>query len=552
MTRVYDSHSDPSSPQLPSHPSGGTKGDYSRQGPGRAVNQPHRASPELPQRSLNPNGTLAPLYAAVAHSKSDQKVEPGHPGPATSLLEPNTDSSGRSAAEPAAEPVQAVEPAEPDPGDQAAPASEQSLGFWPVLRNRNFLALWSGQVFSQLADKIYLVLMIALITSRYQAAGQTVSGWVSSIMIAFTIPAVLFGSVAGVFVDRWPKKQVLVVTNLLRGALVLLLPLLLSLAQDWGQIAGVPVSFYLLLVVTFLVSTLTQFFAPAEQAAMPLIVERQLLLPANSLYTLTMMAAVIVGFAVGEPLLALADSLVHQLGIHLEFGRELLVGASYAIAGLVLLLLRTGEQTEESGSSAPHVWQDIQDGLRYLQQHKRVRGALIQLVILFSVFAALAVLVVRMAEIIPGIKASQFGFLLAAGGIGMAASLAVLGPLRQRFSHHQLSFYGSMGMATALAALSLVSFQLWPVLILLASVGACAAIVGVPMQTQIQEETPEDLRGKVFGLQNNAVNIALSLPLALAGLAETFLGLQAVLMGLAVIVVTGGFLTWYIADTGSS
>ena len=83
-------------------------------------------------------------------------------------------------------------------------------GFLPILKNRNFLALWSGQVFSQLADKVYLVLTIALVASRFQAADQTISRWVSAIMIAFTIPAVLFGAAAGVYVDRWPKKAVLV------------------------------------------------------------------------------------------------------------------------------------------------------------------------------------------------------------------------------------------------------------------------------------------------------------------------------------------------------
>ncbi|NEQ87931.1 MAG: MFS transporter, partial [Moorea sp. SIO2I5] len=72
--------------------------------------------------------------------------------------------------------------------------SSPDKGFLPVLKNSNFLALWSGQVFSQLADKVYLVLMIALITSRFQDADQTISGWVSAVMIAFTIPAVLFGS----------------------------------------------------------------------------------------------------------------------------------------------------------------------------------------------------------------------------------------------------------------------------------------------------------------------------------------------------------------------
>jgi len=66
------------------------------------------------------------------------------------------------------------------------------------------------------------------------------------------------------------------------------------------------------------------------------------------------------------------------------------------------------------------------------------------------------------------------------------------------------------------------------------------------MQTTIQAETPPDMRGKVFGLQNNAVNIALSLPLALAGIAETLLGLQGVLIILALSSVGGGVLTSFL------
>lgn len=438
-------------------------------------------------------------------------------------------------------------PQPPEPNDL-----EPEQGFGPVLRNRNFLALWSGQIFSQLADKVYLVLMIALIASRFQAADQTISGWVSSIMIAFTIPAVLFGSVAGALVDRWPKKPTLVLTNLLRGGLVLTLPPLLWLSQGWAPLWGLPVGFGLLLAVTFLVSTLTQFFAPAEQSAMPLVVERQHLLSANSLYTTTMMASVIIGFAVGEPLLAIADHFMAQL-TGLNIGKELVVGGGYAIAGLILLRLKTGEKISiNSEQEAPHIWQDIRDGINYLRQHSRVRGALIQLIILFSIFAALAVLAVRLAETMPGLKASQFGFLLAAGGVGMACGAAVLGQFGQRFSHDQLSLYGSIGIAGSLAGLALFTHQLWPVLFLLTSLGSFAAIVGVPMQTTIQEDTPEEMRGKIFGLQNNAINIALSLPLALAGVAETFLGLRAVFLGLALMAIAGGLLTWYISRTGST
>jgi predicted MFS family arabinose efflux permease len=170
------------------------------------------------------------------------------------------------------------------------------------------------------------------------------------------------------------------------------------------------------------------------------------------------------------------------------------------------------------------VFADILDGLLYVRHHRRVRNALIQLVILFSVFAALSVLAVRLAEMLPGLKASQFGFLLAAGGVGMAGGAAILGHWGQRFSHNQLSLYGSMGMAGSLVGIALFTHSLWLTLLMTILLGSFAALVGIPMQTTIQAETPKEMRGKVFGLQNNAVNIALSLPLALAGVAETILG----------------------------
>ncbi|MFN6477478.1 MFS transporter [Nostoc sp. DedQUE07] len=428
---------------------------------------------------------------------------------------------------------------------EAIAGNVKQLGFLPVLKNPNFLALWGGQVFSQLADKVYLVLMIALINTQFQGSNQSISGWVSVLMMAFTIPAVLFGSVAGVFVDRWSKKAVLVATNIWRGILVLSIPFLLWLTHDWKPIGVLPVGFLIILGVTFLVSTLTQFFAPAEQAAIPLIVEEQDLLSANSLYTTTMMASVIVGFAVGEPLLAIADGLWLQIGGSGNLGKELLVGGSYAIAGLILFLLATKEKHHHPDTEFPHVFSDLRDGFAYLKANHRIRNALLQLIILFSVFAALTVLAVRMAEIIPNMKASQFGFLLAAGGVGIAGGATILGQFGQRFSYTQLSLCGCIGMAASLIGLSVFTTQLWLVLLLVMLVGIFGALVGIPMQTAIQTETPPEMRGKVFGLQNNVINIALSLPLALAGVAETFLGLQIVFLGLAAIVFSGGILTWY-------
>ena len=173
----------------------------------------------------------------------------------------------------------------------------------------------------------------------------------------------------------------------------------------------------------------------------------------------------------------------------------------------------------------------MKDGLRYINDQPKVRNALIQLIILFSIFAALAVLAVRLAEILPGMRASQFGFLLAAVGVGMAVGATTVGYLGNKFSHSQFSLIGSIGMAVALIGLSAFTHHLWISVLFITLLGVFAAIVGVPMQTTIQAETPEEMRGKVFGLQNNATNIALSLPLALAGVAENLSGFADSIFG---------------------
>jgi MFS family permease len=410
-----------------------------------------------------------------------------------------------------------------------------------VLGNRNFLLLWLGQIFSQIADKVYLVLIIAIISSQFQQEGERISGWVSSVMVAFTIPAVLFGSIAGVYVDRWSKKWVLVGSNLFRGGLVMSIPLILWIARDWKPLGTSPAGFIALLLITFLVSTFTQFFTPAEQSAITLIVDKPKLLSANSICTTTIMAALILGFAIGEPLLAFAD---HLIG---DIGKEVVVGGSYLLAGLVLMLMQTGEVRNQNREE-PHVWVDIKDGLQYLGKNRAVQSALLQLVGTFSVIAALTVLAVRLAEVMPEIKSEQFGFLLADASLGIAIGAAIVGQFGNKLSRKVLALIGSVGMAIFLAGLAVVSDRFWLGLAMIGAIGIFAGISVIPMQTLIQEETPEIMRGKVFGLQNNAINIALSLPLALAGIAESYVGLEVVILSLGAIALATGILTWYVAS----
>ncbi|MEB3172636.1 MAG: MFS transporter, partial [Cyanobacteriota bacterium] len=233
-------------------------------------------------------------------------------------------------------------------------------GLQAVLALKGFRQLWIGQIFSQLADKFYIVLMVFLIAQVWvggtevdnpalaEAAAamkldlatraQVITLLATGIYVANTIPAVLLGMVAGVWADRWPKRAVMVASNGLRALLVLFAPLCLLSGPQW---LGLSWGYWGLVLMTFFESVLTQFFAPAEQAAIPLLVPRELLLAANSLYQATSMAATIVGFALGEPILRLLNGAFLQLG--LAGGEFLLLPFCYGLAAVCLSTIQMRE-----------------------------------------------------------------------------------------------------------------------------------------------------------------------------------------------------------------
>lgn len=396
-----------------------------------------------------------------------------------------------------------------------------ATGFRALLYNPAFLRLWGGQIMSQLADKIFLVLLITLVVN-YDSPGFFANSMTSAVMIANTLPAVFFGSAAGIFVDRYPKRDILSGSNLLRGVLVLLIPVL-------------PKQFVFLLLIAFLESILTQFFAPAEQAAIPLVVPEQNLLSANALFITTMMGSLVVGFAIGEPVLSWVGS---WGGV---YGREVLVGGLYILAGIVLGLLPIREEIAPRVLDI-HPWGDLKEGISYLSKNRLISNAMIQLTVLYCVFAALTVLAVGLSNEI-GLKPTQFGFLLAAAGVGLIAGAGILGQWGDRLHHYPLPLIGFTSMGFVLIAFALID-QLWLGLGLSMLLGVGASLVGVPMQTLIQVQTPPDMRGKVFGFQNNVVNIALSLPLAIAGLLADAVGLRVVLVSMGGVVTLAGFWAW--------
>ncbi|MEA5553985.1 MFS transporter [Anabaena cylindrica UHCC 0172] len=398
-------------------------------------------------------------------------------------------------------------------------------GFGTLLKNRGFMLLWIGQLVSQLADKVFFVLMIALLENYPPPPGLAENSMYSTLMVAFTIPAILFGSAGGILVDRLPKKLVMVGSDVVRGLLTLLIPFL-------------PREFLILLILTFAISCVTQFFAPAEQAAIPQLVERENLLAANALFSTTMMGALIVGFAIGEPILSLAKSYLGK-----NFGQEIVVGALYLLSAAIMQPINFKEhQAIEAHLAGTHVWNEFTDSLRYIKKNRLVLNAMLQLMTLYCVFAALTVLTIRLAADF-GLKEKQFGFFLAAAGVGMVIGAGILGHWSDKLHHKPLPLIGFLMMALVLGVVTF-THSLILALGLCALLGIGASLIGVPMQTLIQQQTPPTMHGKVFGFQNHVVNIALSLPLAITGPLTDILGLRVVLMVMSFVVALIGVWAW--------
>jgi len=149
-----------------------------------------------------------------------------------------------------------------------------------ILRSPAFVVLWLSEGLSMVGDRL---VMVALITLVYDRTGS--AGVVGLLMVFKAVPALLLGSLAGVFVDRWNRKWIMVIANLLQGLLVFCLPLAPGIA--------------IICAIYFVMSSINQFFVPARSAAIPDLVPQETLMTANSMFAITIVFALAIGPAIG-------------------------------------------------------------------------------------------------------------------------------------------------------------------------------------------------------------------------------------------------------------
>jgi MFS family permease len=415
-------------------------------------------------------------------------------------------------------------------GSPSGSADESAVA---VLRNRKFLSLWIAQVVTQVGGNMVL---FGLTVQVFALTGKSTS--VSALILSFLVPAVIFGAIAGVYVDRLDRRLILVIANAARGALFLLLLV-------------VPQDVLVICLLTAVISTLSTFFGPAEIAMIPVVVPRRQLLPANSLHIVTLQAAFFLGFALLGPLVVKISNQQVLL---------ILVAASYFLGAVLCWTLpsynpRIGgshptEALGEAGGAVRTTFDQLLDGVRFIVGNRAVFWPLTYLALTASLIGVLGVLGPGFATQVLGLQETDFVVVVLPLGVGLIFGILVLNTYGKHFPRRRGIEFGLVALGLTLLALSLVqpimarvqlAVSLLSIVIAVAfAAGIAYSFVAVPAQTQLQEELPADVRGRVFGVLNMLVSIASFLPIIIVGPIADAVGTSWVVAGSAVVVLLVG------------
>lgn len=416
-------------------------------------------------------------------------------------------------------------------------------GFGPVLANRHFRSLWLAQLLAQTSQHAIHFIQMVLVEKLTGSAVQ-----LGITILAFTLPGIIFSPVAGVLVDRFPKKWILVGSNLTRVVFAVGYILILHFLHGTGELLAI-------YALTFLTASLAQFFSPAEAATIPLLVGEEHLLAANSLFTLTMALSQIIGLVVLGPL---AISLLQVEGGFVLIALMYL-GAALAVSTLPGAKWKPGARRIEI-SGWRQLWTDFREGFRFVTGQHKIQAAMVQLITITTLVMVMAMLAPGFAARVLGMRPENAVIVFAPAGVGMLLATIAIGRWGHVLRRIKFNYFGLVLVGIAFAGMGWVSLdyqrllrpilQVYPqaafslttaTMALGLVLGLCLAGVNILAQTTLQQESPPYIRGRVFSVQFMLNNL-LGIPpmLALGGAADK-IGIPHVmeLVGLFTILLAG-------------
>jgi MFS family permease len=388
----------------------------------------------------------------------------------------------------------------------------ERVSFIDVLRNRDFLALWLGQIISQIGDSFTF---LALLITVNRLTGSTVAMGV--MMISLTLPQLLFSLVAGVIVDRVDRKWVMIISDLLRGVCVLAFLTVRTAEQV-----------YIFYIVGFLLSSVSVFFLPAKTAMIPRIIKGdQELLSANALSQTVRVVALLVGPA-------LAGFAIAWLGATVAFVVDSL---TYFVSALAIVSIRTsGKTTDESRVGVAMVWRRLTEGFSYTLRNNTILGIVVTLLVAFLGVGAIEVLFVPYLQGEFGSGAEGVGFVQTAQGLGMLVGSVIVGNLAARFRLTRIIAWSIVLLGIAIVACGLASrFVIIPMTTFIA--GLSLAPLNASLSTLMQVTVPDDKLGRVGSVVDTTVTVSYLVSMSGAAFLADALGIRAVFAGAGLVTV---------------
>jgi predicted MFS family arabinose efflux permease len=354
-----------------------------------------------------------------------------------------------------------------------------------VLRQRNFGLLWTGGLISMIGDWI---LFVGLPFEIYRLTGSTLA--TGGMVLAALLPRIVLGSVAGVYVDRWDRRRLMIVVNVLLA--VFLLPLLAI-----GAI-GLWVAFLVLVIE----SSLEQLFMPAEMALLPNLLEggQEELVTANALSGVNRHLARLVGPAIGGVVVALGGLTAVAI----------VDAASFLVAAALIFAIRTTRSRAERIESVEHetvtAWQRLlgewRDGLRVVGHDLVLRAVLVFLVITAIGEGLTLTLFVPWVRDALHSDSAGYGAVLSTQAIGGLFGALVIGRLGPRINPLRMLIVASLifGLIDlVLFTYPVVYPHIGPALVMLVIVGVPGAAIGAGVATLEQIRAEDRQRGRVIG-----------------------------------------------------
>jgi MFS family permease len=401
------------------------------------------------------------------------------------------------------------------------------LAILAPLRHPAFRLLWSGQVVSDLGDWLDFLALIALIVYRWDLGAPALA----ALSVAVAVPRIAVGPLAGVWVDRWPRRTTMVLADVARAAIVL--------GLVWAP------DLVTVLALVFVKGIFSAVFSPARQASIRSTVPEEDLLAASSLAQLSMQVGKVMGPVLGGLLVAAA-------GPRAAFAVD---AVTFLIsAGLLIQLPAfpargvSEEEEEEPGSG---FWTEFRAGLSYVVRRPSLSIAIGSMsAALFMIFIIDSIGVLALKEL--GVTEALFGLAVGSIGLGTGVGAVLIGQWGQRFAPLRLMGTGQIVSGCAIAILgAAVVFSLhgsgleWVGVYFVT--GLSAAGVFVSYGYILQVETPRELMGRVFATADGFETIfqLLAPPLG-AVLAEAFgvgvvfstAGLGLALVGILVVLAS--------------